>query len=165
QRRVTVFRIPVERVTRSPEKDDTDKRQYSLIEDGEVIGIAMSGPVANAQPEVRHLYVLYLLDGHHGSGAGSALLDAVIAPTDIINHTAEYFKLSVDDLYGSSRSQAIATARQIAMYLCREMTSLSLPKIGQLFGSFVFNPVKHPVPCTATARRVSRRTPAPAARS
>ncbi|WP_291044692.1 chromosomal replication initiator protein DnaA [Herbiconiux sp.] len=60
--------------------------------------------------------------------------DNIIAPVDIINHTAEYFKLSVDDLYGSSRSQAIATARQIAMYLCREMTSLSLPKIGQLFG-------------------------------
>jgi len=61
--------------------------------------------------------------------------DNVIAPVDIINHTAEYFKLTVDDLYGSSRSQAVATARQIAMYLCREMTSLSLPKIGQLFGN------------------------------
>lgn len=61
--------------------------------------------------------------------------DNVIAPVDIINHTAEYFKLSVNDLYGSSRSQAVATARQIAMYLCREMTNLSLPKIGQLFGN------------------------------
>jgi chromosomal replication initiator protein len=61
--------------------------------------------------------------------------DNVISPVDIINHTADYFKLSVDDLYGSSRSQAVATARQIAMYLCREMTSLSLPKIGQLFGN------------------------------
>ena len=61
--------------------------------------------------------------------------DNVIAPVDIINHTADYFKLSVDDLYGSSRSQAVATARQIAMYLCRELTSLSLPKIGQLFGN------------------------------
>ncbi|MEO5920289.1 MAG: chromosomal replication initiator protein DnaA, partial [Pseudolysinimonas sp.] len=61
--------------------------------------------------------------------------DNVIAPVDIINHTADYFKLSVDDLYGSSRSQAVATARQIAMYLCREMTNLSLPKIGQLFGN------------------------------
>ncbi|ANF32181.1 chromosomal replication initiation protein DnaA [Leifsonia xyli] len=60
--------------------------------------------------------------------------DNVIAPTDIITNTAEYFKLSVDDLYGSSRSQAVATARQIAMYLCRELTNLSLPKIGQLFG-------------------------------
>ncbi|GAA1857492.1 chromosomal replication initiator protein DnaA [Microbacterium koreense] len=59
----------------------------------------------------------------------------VISPTDIISATAQYFKLSVDDLYGSSRSQSIATARQIAMYLCRERTSLSLPKIGQLFGN------------------------------
>jgi len=61
--------------------------------------------------------------------------DNVISPVDIINHTADYFKLTVDDLYGSSRSQAVATARQIAMYLCREMTNLSLPKIGQLFGN------------------------------
>lgn len=60
--------------------------------------------------------------------------DNVIAPTDIITNTADYFKLTVDDLYGSSRSQAVATARQIAMYLCRELTNLSLPKIGQLFG-------------------------------
>ncbi len=59
----------------------------------------------------------------------------VISPTDIITATAQYFRLSVDDLYGSSRSQSIATARQIAMYLCRERTSLSLPKIGQLFGN------------------------------
>nr|WP_274638489.1 chromosomal replication initiator protein DnaA [Microbacterium bovistercoris] len=58
----------------------------------------------------------------------------IISPTDIITATAAYFKLSVDDLYGSSRSQAVAQARQIAMYLCRERTSLSLPKIGQLFG-------------------------------
>jgi chromosomal replication initiator protein len=61
--------------------------------------------------------------------------DNIVAPVDIINHTAEYFKLTVDDLYGSSRSQAVATARQIAMYLCRELTNLSLPKIGQLFGN------------------------------
>ncbi|MFK4729548.1 chromosomal replication initiator protein DnaA [Agromyces mediolanus] len=61
--------------------------------------------------------------------------DNVIAPVDIITATADYFKLTVDDLYGSSRSQAVATARQIAMYLCRELTSLSLPKIGQLFGN------------------------------
>jgi chromosomal replication initiator protein len=61
--------------------------------------------------------------------------DNIIAPVDIITSTADYFKLSVDDLYGSSRSQAIATARQIAMYLCRELTNLSLPKIGQLFGN------------------------------
>jgi chromosomal replication initiator protein len=60
--------------------------------------------------------------------------DNVIAPADIINAVADYFKLTVDDLVGTSRSQAIAQARQIAMYLCRELTSLSLPKVGQLFG-------------------------------
>ncbi|WP_156761451.1 chromosomal replication initiator protein DnaA [Microbacterium karelineae] len=60
--------------------------------------------------------------------------DTVVSPTDIIQATAAYFKLTVEDLYGPGRAQAIAQARQIAMYLCRERTNLSLPKIGQLFG-------------------------------
>lgn len=60
--------------------------------------------------------------------------DNEVQPSDIISRTAEYFDLSVDELYGPSRAQQIATARQIAMYLCRELTPLSLPKIGQLFG-------------------------------
>jgi chromosomal replication initiator protein len=60
--------------------------------------------------------------------------DNVIAPIDIINAVAAYYKFTADDLYGSSRVQAVALARQIAMYLCREQTNLSLPKIGQLFG-------------------------------
>lgn len=59
----------------------------------------------------------------------------VVSPNEIIGQTAQYFELTVDDLYGSSRSATIALARQIAMYLCREMTNLSLPKIGQLFGN------------------------------
>ncbi len=60
--------------------------------------------------------------------------DNEVQPADIISRTAEYYDLALDDLYGPSRAQQIATARQIAMYLCRELTSLSLPKIGQLFG-------------------------------
>ncbi|MGW9114708.1 chromosomal replication initiator protein DnaA [Microbacterium sp. NPDC055683] len=60
--------------------------------------------------------------------------DTVVSPNDIISVTAGYFKLTADDLHGSSRAQSVAQARQIAMYLCRERTSLSLPKIGQLFG-------------------------------
>jgi chromosomal replication initiator protein len=60
--------------------------------------------------------------------------DTVVSPNDIIQATAAYFKLSVDDLSGPGRAQAVAQARQIAMYLCRERTNLSLPKIGQLFG-------------------------------
>lgn len=60
---------------------------------------------------------------------------SIVSPADIINVTASFYQLSTDELYGSSRSQTIATARQVAMYLCREMTNLSLPKIGQLFGN------------------------------
>ena len=59
----------------------------------------------------------------------------VVSPADIISIAATFYQLSVEDLYGSSRSQTIALARQVAMYLCREMTNLSLPKIGQLFGN------------------------------
>ncbi len=52
----------------------------------------------------------------------------------IIAQTASYFGFSIEDLCGPSRTRALVTARQIAMYLCRELTELSLPKIGQQFG-------------------------------
>ncbi len=57
-----------------------------------------------------------------------------ITASMIMGQTASYFGLSIDDLCGTSRSRVLATARQIAMYLCRELTDLSLPKIGQQFG-------------------------------
>ena len=60
--------------------------------------------------------------------------DTSVQAADIIRAVSDYFKISPDDLYGNSRIQAIAMARQIAMHLCREMTPLSLPKIGQIFG-------------------------------
>jgi chromosomal replication initiator protein len=69
--------------------------------------------------------------------------DNVVSPIEIMNTTADYFRLSVDELTGTSRAQALATARQIAMYLCREMTNLSLPKIGQLFGGRDHTTVMH----------------------
>ncbi|NLV78193.1 MAG: chromosomal replication initiator protein DnaA [Rhodococcus sp.] len=47
---------------------------------------------------------------------------------------AEYFGTSIDDLCGPGKARPLASARQIAMYLCRELTDLSLPKIGQTFG-------------------------------
>jgi chromosomal replication initiator protein len=52
----------------------------------------------------------------------------------IMGQTAAYFGLSIEDLCGTSRSRVLVTARHIAMYLCRELTDLSLPKIGQQFG-------------------------------
>jgi chromosomal replication initiator protein len=61
----------------------------------------------------------------------------------IIAQTASYFGLSIDDLCGSSRSRVLVTGRQIAMYLCRELTDLSLPKIGQQFGGRDHTTVMH----------------------
>jgi len=61
----------------------------------------------------------------------------------IMSTTAEYFGVSIDDLCGSSRSRALVTARQIAMYLARELTDLSLPKIGQQFGGRDHTTVMH----------------------
>jgi len=61
----------------------------------------------------------------------------------IMAQTASYFSLSIDDLCGTSRSRVLVNARQIAMYLCREMTELSLPKIGQAFGGRDHTTVMH----------------------
>ncbi len=53
----------------------------------------------------------------------------------IIAQTAAYFGLSIEELTGPSRGRHLVMARQIAMYLCRELTDLSLPKIGAQFGN------------------------------
>ena len=58
----------------------------------------------------------------------------MITAATIMAQTSAYFGLTMEDLCGSSRSRVLVNARQIAMYLCRELTDLSLPKIGQQFG-------------------------------
>lgn len=52
----------------------------------------------------------------------------------IMAATAEYFETTIEELRGPGKTRALAQSRQIAMYLCRELTELSLPKIGQTFG-------------------------------
>ena len=66
-----------------------------------------------------------------------------ITAATIMGATASYFGISLEDLCGSSRSRVLVTARQVAMYLCRELTDLSLPKIGQLFGGRDHTTVMH----------------------
>jgi chromosomal replication initiator protein len=61
----------------------------------------------------------------------------------IMASTAEYFGVSLDDLKGHSRSRVLVNARQVAMYLCRELTDLSLPRIGQAFGGRDHTTVMH----------------------
>jgi chromosomal replication initiator protein len=69
--------------------------------------------------------------------------DAQITIGMIMAQTADYFSLTIDDLCGQSRTHELVTARQIAMYLCRELTDLSLPKIGQHFGGRDHTTVMH----------------------
>ncbi|MFF5306200.1 chromosomal replication initiator protein DnaA [Streptomyces sp. NPDC013161] len=66
-----------------------------------------------------------------------------ITATAIMGATADYFGITVEDLCGSSRGRQLVTARQIAMYVCRELTDLSLPKIGAQFGGRDHTTVMH----------------------
>ncbi|BBF98791.1 MULTISPECIES: chromosomal replication initiator protein DnaA [Pseudonocardia] len=66
----------------------------------------------------------------------------ITAPT-IMAVTAEFFGLTLDELSGPGKTKALAQARQIAMYLCRELTDLSLPRIGQTFGGRDHTTVMH----------------------
>jgi len=66
-----------------------------------------------------------------------------ITAAAIMGQTSAYFSVTLEDLCGTSRSRTLVTARQIAMYLCRELTELSLPKIGQHFGGRDHTTVMH----------------------
>jgi chromosomal replication initiator protein len=61
----------------------------------------------------------------------------------IMSETAGYFNVSVEDLCSSSRARHLTTARQIAIYISRELTELSLPKIGEAFGGRDHTTVLH----------------------
>ncbi|ABG49531.1 chromosomal replication initiator protein DnaA [Trichodesmium erythraeum IMS101] len=56
------------------------------------------------------------------------------SPEAVIKVVSENFNLSIEDLKGSSRKREITLARQVGMYLMRQHTDLSLPKIGEVFG-------------------------------
>ena len=68
---------------------------------------------------------------------------AEITPSAIMAQTATYFGVTIEALCSADRSRVLVNARQIAMYLCRELTELSLPKIGQLFGGRDHTTVMH----------------------
>ena len=69
--------------------------------------------------------------------------DVEIKPTDIIGQVAKYFHLTFDDMVGRARTKNVAMARQVAMYLAREMTSMSLVDIGEVFGGRDHTTVMH----------------------
>jgi chromosomal replication initiator protein len=104
--------------------------------EGALIRVAAYGSL-NRSPVDRALAEIVLRDLIPDGGAPE------ITASTIMTATADYFGVSLDDLCGSSRSRVLTTARHIAMYLCRELTDLSLPKIGQHFGGRDHTTVLH----------------------
>lgn len=89
------------------------------------------------QPLTPDLASLVLRDLIH-DGASSLITAPVIMAV-----TAEYYQTTVEELCGPGRNRSIARARQVAMYLSRELTDLSLPKIGATFGGRDHSTVLH----------------------
>jgi chromosomal replication initiator protein len=84
--------------------------------------------------------------------------DRVISVQDIIDEVAAYFSITAEELCSASRSRQLVNARQIAMYLTRELTDLSLPRIGRAFGNRDHSTVMHATQKIAglmTERRVT----------
>jgi chromosomal replication initiator protein len=69
--------------------------------------------------------------------------EADIPPQLILEETAKYYGLSMDDLVSHNRSRPLTTARHVAMFLVRECTGMSLPKIGEMFGGRDHTTAKH----------------------
>ncbi|QAT41730.1 chromosomal replication initiator protein DnaA [Aminipila luticellarii] len=69
--------------------------------------------------------------------------DVIINPEVIKKYVCKHFDIKIADIESSKRTRALAFPRQIAMYLCREMTDLSLPKIGEAFGKRDHTTVMH----------------------
>ncbi len=83
--------------------------------------------------------------------------DTEIPASLVLEETARYFGLSVDDLVSPSRSRPLTTARHVAMYLLRECTAMSYVRIGELFGGRDHTTVLHGV--TKIAKNMRDREP------
>ncbi len=71
--------------------------------------------------------------------------EKAVEPPEIIRATAESYGFTVTEVTGPSRRQPLVLSRQVAMYLCRDLTDLSLPKIGAMFGGRDHTTVMHAI--------------------
>jgi len=71
--------------------------------------------------------------------------EQAIAPERIRSIVANHYKIKISDMDSPKRNAEITLPRQVAMYLCRDTTDLSLPKIGKLFGNRHYSTVIHAV--------------------
>lgn len=110
--------------------------------------------VALASLENRPVTLELADEGLRGIFPSRAARPVTIA--DVQRAVARCYSLSVEDLVADSRVRRLAFPRQVAMYLCRELTSHSLPKIGEDFGGRDHTTVLHAFEKIARERRENR---------
>ena len=71
--------------------------------------------------------------------------EQAVAPERIRSTVANHYKIKISDMDSPKRNAEITLPRQVAMYLCRENTDLSLPKIGKIFGNRHYSTVIHAI--------------------
>ena len=72
-------------------------------------------------------------------------VNTAVTPEMIIDHVSRYYNISKDDIYSAKRKAEILLARQVAMYITREMTDTSLSLIGDEFGGKNHSTVLHSI--------------------
>ena len=81
--------------------------------------------------------------------------DRYITPAVVKKYVCRHFNIKQVDMESAKRSRDLAFPRQIAMYICRDMTDLSLPKIGAAFGNRDHTTVLHAVEKISTEIRLN----------
>ena len=72
-------------------------------------------------------------------------INTAITPEKIVDHVSRYYSIDKDEIYGIKRTSKIKDARQISMYIIRELTEMSLSMIGDVFGGKNHTTVLHSV--------------------
>ena len=133
------MKAETESLSVSPEVMDfiASRVQTNIRElEGALIRVAAYASLTNNEP------TLELAQGVLQSLLPNAA-EARVSPDLVIAVAAEYFDITPDEIRSSNRSRPLVTARQMAMYLCRELTDLSLPEIGRRFGGRDHSTVLH----------------------
>ena len=138
-------------------KLELDQLERYQIPDEVIQYIAMNikTNIRELEGSLNKLIALYRIGGRKNfdvSLAAEALKDMIapdeshkVTPELVLDVVSDHFNVSVSELKGSRRNARTAGARQIVMYLCRQMTDASLQRIGDLLGGRDHSTVNHGV--------------------
>ena len=80
--------------------------------------------------------------------------DRKVSVEEIQRKVAEHFNIRMTDMYSARRSRSVARPRQVAMYLCKQLTGKSLPDIGHIFGGRDHTTVMHAIKRVTQLREI-----------